>query len=180
MDTFAGTNEDVVDTLSREHWRTNLDEFAANLSFASHTNTILPMPPKKGAKRPAAGVVVPAPSANPKLSAETEEINAKLSAVDLLVAEMRSQLEGLMEPCMEEMRKEVAFFLMRLPSRVKSMKMSDFLRECGGDVQLLLEKERRAGKCVSWRAFSFLSVSTGKPAGTLVILAWAQPFYPHT
>jgi hypothetical protein len=44
------------------------------------------------------------------------------------------------------MRKEVGFFLMRLPSRVKAMKMSDFLRECGGDVQLLLEKERRAGK----------------------------------
>ncbi len=111
------------------------------------------MPPKKGSKRPAAGASVAVASTNPKLSAETEEINAKLSAVDLLVAEMRSQLEGLMEPCMEEMRKEVAFFLMRLPSRVKSMKMSDFLRECGGDVQLLLEKERRAGKCVSWRVF---------------------------
>ena len=107
------------------------------------------MPPKKGSKRPAGGASVAVASTNPKLSAETEEINAKLSAVDLLVAEMRSQLEGLMEPCMEEMRKEVAFFLMRLPSRVKGMKMGDFLRECGGDVQVLLDKERKAGKCVA-------------------------------
>ena len=100
------------------------------------------MPPKKGPKRPAGGGVAT------KLSAEAEEINAKLAAVDLLVAEMRSQLEAVMEPCLEDIRKEVAFFLMRLPSRVKSMKMSDFLRECGGDVQVLLEKERKAGKCV--------------------------------
>jgi hypothetical protein len=102
------------------------------------------MPPRKGAKRPAGGGV----GAVPKLTAEAEEINSKLSAVDLLVAEMRSQLEAVMEPCLEDMRKEVAFFLMRLPSRVKNMRMSDFLRECGGDVQLLLEKERKAGKCV--------------------------------
>ena len=119
------------------------------------------MPPKKAKKggasssssdaaAPAAAPATAAPA--PARSAEAIEIDAKLQAVDLLVAEMRSQLEAAMEPCMEEMRKEVAFFLMRLPSRVKSMKMSDFLREWGGDVQLLLEKERRAGKCVSWRA----------------------------
>lgn len=51
-----------------------------------------------------------------------------------------------MEPAIEEMRKEVGFLLMRLPTRVKAMRMSDFLRECGGDVALLAEKERRAGK----------------------------------
>jgi hypothetical protein len=61
---------------------------------------------------------------------------------------MRSQLNAVMEPAIEEMRREVAFVLMRLPSRVKNMRMSDFLRECGGDVGLLVEKERKAGKCV--------------------------------
>ena len=59
---------------------------------------------------------------------------------------MRSQLNAVMEPAIEEMRREVAFVLMRLPSRVKNMRMSAFLRECGGDVSLLVEKERRAGK----------------------------------
>ena len=94
------------------------------------------MPPKKRA----AGV---------KVSAEDAEIDAKLAAIDLLVQEMRSQLEEAMEPAREEMRKEVALFLMRLPTRVKSMRMGDFLRECGGDVALLLDKERKATKCVS-------------------------------
>lgn len=115
------------------------------------------MPPKKrGAKAAAgaaeAGASASGPSASASAahsgvrSAESIEIDSKLQAVDLLVAEMRSQLESAMEPCMEEMRKEVAFFLMRLPSRVKGMRMADFLRECGGDVQVLLDKERKAGK----------------------------------
>jgi hypothetical protein len=119
------------------------------------------MPPKKrGAKAAAgaaeAGASASGPSAGGSASsssghsgvrtAESIEIDSKLLAVDLLVAEMRSQLESAMEPCMEEMRKEVAFFLMRLPSRVKGMRMADFLRECGGDVQVLLDKERKAGK----------------------------------
>ena len=116
------------------------------------------MPPKKrGAKAGAAGEAAPAAAsasagggggAGSCRSGEASEIDAKLHAVDLLVSEMRSQLESAMEPCMEAMRKEVAFFLMRLPSRVKSMRMGDFLRECGGDVQVLLDKERKAGKCV--------------------------------
>ena len=93
------------------------------------------MPPK-GKKRPAPV----------RVSADDAEIDAKLSAVDLLVSEMRSQLEAAMEPAIEEMRREVNFFLMRLPSRVKGMRMSDFMRECGGDVALLAEKERKAGK----------------------------------
>jgi len=119
------------------------------------------MPPKAGRKRPAAK--------GGAQSADAAEIDAKLAAVDLLgargvgaraaavppphpapsppaVAEMRSQLEASMEPAIEEMRKEVGFLLMRLPTRVKAMRMSDFLRECGGDVALLAEKERRAGK----------------------------------
>ena len=117
------------------------------------------MPPKKrGAKAGAAGEGVPAAASasaggggggGSSRSGEASEIDAKLHAVDLLVSEMRSQLESAMEPCMEAMRKEVAFFLMRLPSRVKSMRMGDFLRECGGDVQVLLDKERKAGKCVA-------------------------------
>lgn len=97
------------------------------------------MPPKKRA------------GAAAKVSAEDAEIDAKLATVDLLVQEMRSQLEAAMEPAREEMRKEVALFLMRLPSRVKGMRMGDFLRECGGDVALLLEKERKAVKCVRGR-----------------------------
>ena len=124
------------------------------------------MPPKAGRKRPAAK--------GGAQSADAAEIDAKLAAVDLLgarppraarrrravprrtrspppppraaVAEMRSQLEASMEPAIEEMRKEVGFLLMRLPTRVKAMRMSNFLRECGGDVALLAEKERRAGK----------------------------------
>lgn len=64
------------------------------------------------------------------------------------VSEMRSQLNAAMEPAIEEIRREVAFVLMRLPSRVKNMRMTDFLRECGGDVALLAEKERKAGKYV--------------------------------
>ena len=56
---------------------------------------------------------------------------------------MRSQLNAVMEPAIEDMRREVAFVLMRLPSRVKSMRMSDFLRECGGDVALLADVTRR-------------------------------------
>jgi len=112
------------------------------------------MPPAKGRKRPA-----------PK--ADTAEVDSKLAAVDLLgaararaacarapfsrpppspVSEMRSQLNAVMEPAIEDMRREVAFVLMRLPARVKAMRMSDFLRECGGDVALLAERERRAGK----------------------------------
>ena len=69
------------------------------------------MPPKKAAKRPASK------------DAFTVEVDSKLAAVDLLVAEMRSQLEAAMEPCLDEMRKEVGFFLMRLPSRVKGMRI---------------------------------------------------------
>jgi hypothetical protein len=62
-----------------------------------------------------------------------------LSAVD----SVRKDIESIFEPAVEEMRREVASMLIRLSSRVKGMKMADFLKECGGDVQALIAKDKR-------------------------------------
>lgn len=50
------------------------------------------------------------------------------------------------EPAIEEMRREVASMLIRLSNRVKNMRMEDFLRESGGDVETLIAKEKRQQK----------------------------------
>ncbi len=52
----------------------------------------------------------------------------------------------MFEPAVEDTRREVSSMLLRLSSRVKGMRMADFLRECGGDVDALLARDRRAQK----------------------------------
>jgi hypothetical protein len=59
---------------------------------------------------------------------------------------VRKDIEAVFEPAMEETRREVSSMLIRLSSRVKNMKMADFLRECGGDVDALIAKEKRQQK----------------------------------
>jgi hypothetical protein len=62
------------------------------------------------------------------------------------VDSVQKDMEAVFEPAVEEMRREVSSMLLRLSSRVKGMRMADFLRECGGDVQALLAKDRRQQK----------------------------------
>lgn len=64
------------------------------------------------------------------------------------VDHVRKELESTMEPAITEMRREIQSMLNRLGSKVKNMKMADFLRECGGDVQGFIEKDKRQAKCV--------------------------------
>ncbi len=59
------------------------------------------------------------------------------------VDSIRKDVESVFEPAVEERRREVASMLTRLSSRVKGMRMADFLRECGGDVQALVNREKR-------------------------------------
>ncbi len=54
----------------------------------------------------------------------------------------------MFEPTLEDMRRDVASMLARLSSRVKNMPMADFLKECGGDVQALIAKDKRQTKFV--------------------------------
>lgn len=78
-----------------------------------------------------------------------EYIDAAAYSYDILcvvVDQMKLELEEIMEPIISEMKKEVTSLLLRLPPRVKAMRMSDFLQECGGDVSLLLEKERKMAR----------------------------------
>ena len=74
-------------------------------------------------------------------------MNEKLLQIDIWVDAARRELEAVIEAPLDEARREVALLLNRLPSRVKAMRMEDFLRESGGgDAQTLIAKDRRQQK----------------------------------
>jgi len=86
-------------------------------------------------------------AAAPSWRAEEAEVNEKLLQIDIWVDAARRELEAVIEAPLDEARREVAQLLLRLPSRVKAMRMEDFLRESGGgDAQALMAKDRRQQK----------------------------------
>ena len=98
-------------------------------------------------------------------AAEDAEVNERLVAIDIWVDTARRELEQVFEPAVLEMRRVVAHLLNRLSSRVKAMRMQDFLRECAGDVQALLEKDRRQQKMARTVARHTTSLAAGAGAG---------------
>jgi len=83
--------------------------------------------------------------------AEEAEVSERLLQIDIWVDAARKQLEAVIEAPLDEARRDVSFMLNRLPSRVKAMRMEDFLRESGGsgDVQALYAKDRKQQKRVA-------------------------------
>jgi hypothetical protein len=86
-----------------------------------------------------------------------------LLKIDLWVDTVRRDIESLLEPAVLEIKREVQMLLNRLSTRVKTMRMQDFLKETsGGDVQSILAKDRRMQKLARTTArHTTTSVITG-------------------
>lgn len=82
-----------------------------------------------------------------KETAPTENEESELLKIDLWVDTIRRDIESLLEPSVLEIKREVQMLLNRLSTRVKTMRMQDFLKDTsGGDVQSILAKDRRLQK----------------------------------
>lgn len=82
-----------------------------------------------------------------KETAPTENEESELLKIDLWVDTVRRDIESLLEPSVLEIKREVQMLLNRLSTRVKTMRMQDFLKDTsGGDVQSILAKDRRLQK----------------------------------
>lgn len=46
------------------------------------------------------------------------------------------------------MRRIVETAILRLPSKIKGMRMREFMTDYGGDAALVLEKDRKQSRCV--------------------------------
>jgi hypothetical protein len=72
---------------------------------------------------------------------------SELLKIDLWVDTVRRDIESLLEPAVLEIKREVQMLLNRLSTRVKTMRMQDFLKDTsGGDVQSIIAKDRRMQK----------------------------------
>lgn len=60
---------------------------------------------------------------------------------------MRASLEKNVEATISEMRRIVETAILRLPSKIKSMRMDKFMTEYGGDAALVLEQDRKQSRC---------------------------------
>jgi hypothetical protein len=73
---------------------------------------------------------------------------------------MKSDLSSVFEEPLSKMDKAVKTVLLLLPPRIRNMRVADFLRESGGgDVQALLDKEKKIARCIGVLAARARSVS---------------------
>jgi len=87
-----------------------------------------------------------ATSSSSQINNATNE-ESELLKIDLWVDTVRRDIESLLEPAVLEIKREVQMLLNRLSTRVKTMRMQDFLKDTsGGDVQSIIAKDRRMQK----------------------------------
>lgn len=62
---------------------------------------------------------------------------------------MRSEIESVLDSTLSEMRRVIEAAVLRLPARIRGMTMQQFISEYGGDVQVVLETDKKMSRCVS-------------------------------
>lgn len=65
-----------------------------------------------------------------------------LRAVDAL----KEQIEGIITAPLDEMRRLISRHIMMMPKKIADMRMSDFLREGGGSLSAVLDKQKKDAK----------------------------------
>ena len=59
---------------------------------------------------------------------------------------MKSALENGVEVTISEMKRIVETAILLLPSKIKAMSMAEFMTDYGGDVAMVLEKDRKLSR----------------------------------
>lgn len=86
------------------------------------------------------------PKRAPKKTPEELRIELELGETELRVDSMRGEIETQVDATVSEMRRIIEAAVLRLPQRIRSMTMREFMTECGGDVQVVLEKDKKMSR----------------------------------
>jgi Nbl1 / Borealin N terminal len=81
----------------------------------------------------------------PKRDADAA-LDIELGEIDLKVDEMKAAIEKTADATIAEMKRVVETAILKLPTKIKNMKMKEFMTEFKGEVAMVLEQDKKQNR----------------------------------